>query len=585
MKNRLLSMAIALAILGAPQAYATETLATPVSSSTSGADAAAQAAGGTVNMAPISVAPVQTANPVSGSTSGADASASANPVVSPTISPVNNNTSGANAGANATLNGGNTTVSPTITGGNSSATGGNASLQNSGNAMLHGTVSGTNTLNGNVQGSVSGTNTVGVNATTGNNTNNVKGGDQTLNNKTDVNNTVRVDNGPITVAPVINSSGGQGGTSASESSSSSTSSVKDSGNSHSTSSVSNSGNSQSGSSSSSSSQGGSVSHVGNVSNAGNSSVVINNPKPLPPAPGIITPNSAAPTLFDQRGLPANAKGLDLAIRFMRACPSTYVKGTKLSEVREKGDSGRTSLIFTPHSNYAKYSNGKDVGESDVVEIPDNAKAGEFRYLCLGLIQSEALAKEASDVPIQTVIGDAVRFAGDNLSGFSKIHLVLIPKEALSVNMGVDAGGKGFGIAPGASGMISSLLATLSAGYSSNTGQTFPAAQLGGTFLVVAEGSFPESAAYIDFAPAQPVVSEAEKQLSAMRAELANARAAAIAAQQQETKARIAQSEAEAERSAAEAQARAVKHVTPQKPVKHFKKPVTKTPCPISCVPK
>ena len=431
---------------------------------------------------------------VSPSISGGNSSAgaTANPVVSPTISPV---------------------INPSISGGNSSAEGGNAASTS--NANLTGTVTGNNTLNGNVSGSINGTNTndvrnnnanistIGVHATTGNNTN-----------------TVRVENGPITVAPIVNAKGGAGGEASAQS----------------TSKVTNSGNSDS--KSKSSATGGNVSNTGNGNGSGNS-FIVNNPKPLPPAPGVVTPNASAPTLFNQYGLPANAKGLDLALRFMRACPSTYVKGSQLHEVREKGRSGLTNLIFTPHSNYAKYGNGKPIKESQVVEVPANAKVGEYRYMCLGLIQSEALASKASDVPIQTIMNDAVRFAGDELEGFDEIDLVYIPKESLSVNMGLNADGKGFGLSPGASGVMGAVLGTLSLGISTNSGYTFPAAQLGGTFLVVAKGSFPESAPSIDFAPPTPIASEAEKQFDAMKAELEKAKAELADTKAKEESARMA----------------------------------------------
>lgn len=603
MKKRFLTLAgVALAIASSLPAYATDGLQTPtisvpvtttsgadaaatanptvsptispVNTTSSGADAAAQAAGGnaasTLN-APINVAPVVTANP----TSGADAAA--------------------------TINGGNTTVSPTITGGNSSATGGTASLNNAGNATLNGAVSGTNTLNGNVTGTNTNnvrndlTNQVGVssnnanlnnvNATTGNNVNTLNGGSVVDNSRT-TNNvqggattatgtaTVNVGDQVLHNITNVNASGGQGGKGGE---SSSTSSVNNSGNSHSVSGVTNSGNSQSGSSSSSTSQGGSVKDVGNVSGSGNSSVVINNPKPLPPAPGVVVPNSSAPTLFNQYGLPANAKGVDLALRFMRACPSTYVKGVTLHEVRGEGDSGLTNLIFTPHSNYAKYGNGKAVEEAQVVEIPENAKAGEHRYLCLGLIQSEARAKNASEVPIQTIVNDAVKFGGDNLKGFDKIDFVFIPKEALSVNMGLNADGKGFGISPGGAGMIGQMLATLAGGFSMNTGYTFPAAQLGGTFIVVAEGDFPDATAQIDFGSPAPVVSEAQKQLDAMKAELAKAQAETLAAKQAAEAAKLAQSEAEADRRIEQIE-------SIPKPVHKKVKRVKKSPGKIICTP-
>lgn len=529
MKNYFLTLILTLAFAGA---HAVEPLPTAQAGSE------ANATGGAVYMAPISASPTITVSPLNdvSATNGPIANTATTGPASATANPVATGTANSTAIASPIVS---PTISPTITGGN--ATGGNASLQNAGNATLNGSVKGENTLNGTVQGTVNGTNS-GVFNNNGSQKTSVDVGP--LTNTNDVRNTnANMNNVGVNATGGQGGGGGKGGESSSFSNANSFSKVENSGNSHSTSSVANSGNSQSGSSSSST--GGSVDHVGNVSNAGNSSVVINNPKLLPPAPGVVVPNASAPTLFDQHGLPANVKGMDLVLRFMRACPSTYVKGVSLREVREKGESGFTNLIFTPHSNYAKYGNKGDVQMSQVVEIPTNAKVGEHRYLCLGLIQSEALAKNAGEVPIQTIVGDAVRFTGDTLKGFNTINLVLIPKEALSWNMGLSADGKGFGFSPGASGMIGALLGTLSGGFTTNSGNTFPVAQLGGTFIVVAEGDFPDAAPHIDFAPAIPVVNIEQGKLDIMKStqESAIAEAAAL---------REALSQAEAARNIAEA---------------------------------
>lgn len=568
MKNYFLTLVLTLAFAGA---HAVEPLPTAQAGSE------ANATGGAVYMAPISASPTITVSPLNdvSATNGPIANTATTGPSTATANPVATGTANSTATASPIVS---PIISPTINGGNSSATGGSASLQNAGNATLNGAVSGTNTLNGNVTGTNTNNvrndltnqvgvssnnanlNNIGVNATTGNNTNanTLTGGTQNqidnskttntlVGGTTNATGTANATTGNQVLHNITNvnasgGTGGKGGESSAVSNANSISKVENSGNSHSTSSVTNSGNSQSGSSSSST--GGSVDHVGNVSNAGNSSVVINNPKLLPPAPGVVVPNASAPTLFDQHGLPANVKGMDLVLRFMRACPSTYVKGVSLREVREKGESDFTNLIFTPHSNYAKYGNKGDVQMSQVVEIPTNAKVGEHRYLCLGLIQSEAIAKNAGEVPIQTIVGDAVRFTGDTLKGFNTINLVLIPKEALSWNMGLSADGKGFGFSPGASGMIGALLGTLSGGFTTNSGNTFPVAQLGGTFIVVAEGDFPDAAPHIDFAPAIPVVNIEQGKLDEMKSTQESAIAEAAALREALRQAEAAQNIAE-----------------------------------------
>lgn len=552
--KKYITLVFALAIASTSPVYAAEPLST--SNSTSGADAAAQAAGGTVNMAPITVAPVQTAKPISISGADAVANAANGPIANTattgpstaTASPVATGTANSNATASPIVS---PTISPTITGGNSSATGGNAaggnaSLQNVGNAMMNGTVSGTNTLNGNVTGTNTNNirtdltnqvgvssnnanlNNIGVNATTGNNTNanNLTGGTQNQIDNSKTTNTlvggttnatgtanVMVGDQVLHNTTNVNASGGQGGAggkggeSNSFSNANSVSGVNNSGNSHSTSGVTNSGNSQStsgvsdsGNSSSTSStsstaQGGKVENVGNVSNTGN--VVINNPKPLPPAANIPYVLPQAPTLYFLEGKPANATALLLAKEYLTQCPPTFSE-VDVSEIRADGASGATKAIFTPHANYAAFKKPDILPRIQVAITPNQLPAGEYKCTCLGLLQVEALSKEASDAGFQTIINDAGIFARNKMRGYGDIRLVLIPGHSVSVNFGAEGGASGYGIAPGFSGLLNSVLATIGANVSKNTGRTFPVAQIGATFAVVAGGDIPPGAASVDF---------------------------------------------------------------------------------------
>lgn len=449
---------------------------------TSGSTATGGAGG---NVGAITVTPHQTLN---GGNNASSSNATANPIVSPIISP--------------TISGGNSTANLAV----GPITGGSTNLSNVGNgggASLHGTVSGSNTMNGNVNGTVNGTNN--VHATTGNNTNTLNGGSVIDNSKTTNNvhggattatGTANVSVGDQVIhnTTTVNASGGQGGAGGKGGESSSTSSVKDSGNSQSTSNVNNSGNSDA--QSSSTSTGGSVSHTGNISGSGNSSVVINNPKPIPfPAP-IPSVNAQAPTLFFNKGEPANATATRLAIEFLKQCPPTFDEAD-VSEIRGNGASNKTRAIFTPHSNYTAFKKSELAPRIRVVMTPEQLPAGKFKCTCLGLLQVEAYTSDASEVAIQTVINDAGIFARDKMRGYTDVKLVLIPAHAVSINMGADANASGFGVAPGFSGLLNTVLGTIGANASKNTGRTFPAAQIGATFAVVAGGDIPDGAVSID----------------------------------------------------------------------------------------
>ncbi|GEM_PF-7048569 len=431
-----------------------------------------------------------------------------------TVNAPSTSTSGANSEAAATAS---PIISPVINGGNSSATGGNASLQNTGNATLNGS----NTLNGNVQGSVTGTNSgvfnnngsqktevgvqsnntnlnqIGINATGGNNTNSntLNGGAQ---NQSIIDNSKTINNvqGGTTTATgtanvkvgdqVLNNTVKQGDIN----NQITTGAVKTSAEQQ------QSQSQKQGQGQSQTATGGDARQSNTLSNVGSPILNISNPKPLPPAAPIPSVQTEAPALFFNKGEPANAAAVRFAIEFLKQCPPTFDE-TDVSEIRGDGASGKTRVIFTPHSNYATFKKPDLAPRVSVVMTPEQLPAGKFKCMCLGLLQVEAYTSDASDVAFQTIVNNAGIFARDKMRGYADVKLVLIPAYSVSVNMGADATARGFGLAPGFSGLLNTFLTTIGGNLSSNTGRTFPAAQIGATFAVVAGGDIPDGAASID----------------------------------------------------------------------------------------
>lgn len=233
-----------------------------------------------------------------------------------------------------------------------------------------------------------------------------------------------------------------------------------------------------------------------LTNVGSPIITIEAQKVIPPAAQIPSVNTQAPTLFFNEGKPANATGARLAMEFLKQCPPTFDE-VDVSEIRNDGTSGKTRAIFTPHSNYNAFKKADVAPRVRVVMTPEQLPAGKFKCTCLGLLQVEANTADAGEAGVATIVNDAGLFARDKMRGYADVRLVLIPAHAISINLGVDANAKGFGIAPGFSGLLNTVLGTIGANASNNTGRTFAAAQMGATFAVVAGGDIPDGAISID----------------------------------------------------------------------------------------
>ena len=454
--------------------------------------------------------------------------ATANPVVNNHVAPQQNMNVQANPtanagakavgvgqGGNATSNayggeGGKAIANPTAHGGNATAyggeggKGGQGGSATGGNASLHGTVSGTNTSTNN--NALKNTNTSTVsNANTNANSvsNTLKQGDV----NSSVSSTNVLKQGDVTNTNTVTTKGGEGGSAKQDQrqdqsqgqGQSQSATVRDSGNaeqgqSQSTK-VQNSGNaaqSQSVQGSGNSKQ--EQQNKNDLNNVGSPVITFQAAKPALPAAPIPQHFLQPPTLFGQRGQPANAQAIDFALNYLSQCPPNF-GNADVREVREKGSSRYTRVIYTPHSNYLEYARRDIRPRARVAMIPEQVEQG--KCVCLGLLQVEAFASDASEVAIQSVINDAGLFVRDELRGFEEVRLILIPAHSISVNMGIRSHGNGIGAAPGLSGMLSSILGTLGFNASLNNGRTFPEAQVGATFALVAAGEVPDGAPALD----------------------------------------------------------------------------------------
>lgn len=209
------------------------------------------------------------------------------------------------------------------------------------------------------------------------------------------------------------------------------------------------------------------------------------PKIAAQAPGIPESAGTTPQIFwDRPTLPANVLGINMTIEYLKACKPRYKAGVDTRDIVEKGASGLTRITFTPHANHVERKSDMPVKEVSIAMPPDSSYSD--RYVCLGTIKTEALMKEASASQLDTLYNDAGRFAADTVKGgYDEVYLITVPN-VIAVNLGVSNKGGGYGIAPALSDLAGDTFRGLGAALSGNKGDTFPAAQLGTTFLVLAK---------------------------------------------------------------------------------------------------
>ncbi|MEK7152112.1 MAG: hypothetical protein AAB773_01650 [Patescibacteria group bacterium] len=200
--------------------------------------------------------------------------------------------------------------------------------------------------------------------------------------------------------------------------------------------------------------------------------------------------SVAPQLMGGAGathgstLPANALGIDMTLTYLKNCQPEFTGKDDTDDIVKKGGSGMTTITFTPHSNFSKGSQDP-IGKA-IVAMPPNTTYADF-YVCLGIIKTEAVLKKAGLAQFGTIINDTGAFAAKHLKGgYKEVYLVTVPK-VIATNMGATSNGNGLGIAPGGTNVMGgNTLLSLGGLFSDSKGYTFPSAQLGTTFLVLAK---------------------------------------------------------------------------------------------------
>lgn len=234
--------------------------------------------------------------------------------------------------------------------------------------------------------------------------------------------------------------------------------------------------------------------VGDITNEVN----IAAPRAIAPAAELPQVAPQTPLVPYQLGRPANVAGIEVSEVFDLLCKG-IVSATDLSPVIGEGRAGKTTHVFVPHPNYAAYGKRGVRPRIELAHIKNIGSEKRGQCVCLGILQAEAIEKHASVVNRPLLQHQAMVFAAEELDGFDSILLV-DARAALSVNFGQGALGSGFGVGPGLSNPFGAALATLGLNLSDTKGHTFGKAQLGNTYIVLANvpaAEIPSGAATLD----------------------------------------------------------------------------------------
>ena len=223
------------------------------------------------------------------------------------------------------------------------------------------------------------------------------------------------------------------------------------------------------------------------STVGNISMTVERALPaanLPFVPSAVPQLSSGGTVGQGTTLPANALGVNMTLTYLKNCQPEFTGNDDMDDIVKKGGSGMTTVTFTPHSNFSKGSK-ESIGKA-IVAMPPNTTYADF-YVCLGIIKTEAIPKKAGLAQLGTIINDTGAFAAKYLKGgYKEVYLVTVPK-AIATNMGATSNGSGLGVAPGGTNVMGgNTLLSLGGVFNDSSGYTFPSAQIGVTFLVLAK---------------------------------------------------------------------------------------------------
>lgn len=230
----------------------------------------------------------------------------------------------------------------------------------------------------------------------------------------------------------------------------------------------------------------------------NNEVNIAAPRAIAPAAELPQVGTHGPLLPYQMGRPANVAGIEVSEVFDILCGGLTVT-SDLSPIIGEGREGKTMHVFVPHPNYRAFAKSGVRPQVDLVHIKHTEKRASGKCVCLGILQGEAIEKHASVVNRSLLQNQSMLFAAEELEGFASVLLV-DARVALSVNFGQGALGSGFGVGPGLSNPFGAALATLGLNVSDTKGHTFGKAQLGNTYIVLANvpaEEIPSGAATLD----------------------------------------------------------------------------------------
>lgn len=213
--------------------------------------------------------------------------------------------------------------------------------------------------------------------------------------------------------------------------------------------------------------------------------VVEAPKIAAQPPGIPESAGTTPQIFwDKPTMPANALSTRMIIEYLKACKPRHKSGDKTKTIVKKGASGLTEITFTPFPQYAREASAQGVGDVSVAMPPDSAYRD--RFACIGTMQAQAIPKHAGKSNFDVLTDDAAIFGAENFKGgYPEVYLITV-EDVIAVNLGVSNRGGGFGIAPALSDLAGDTFRGVGGVWSGNKGDTFAAAQLGTTFLVLAK---------------------------------------------------------------------------------------------------
>ncbi len=235
-------------------------------------------------------------------------------------------------------------------------------------------------------------------------------------------------------------------------------------------------------------------------------------------PAVQMPMGRVPEIFGPSGQPTVMAGVPLIEWYNAVTRPVATRAHRLADIRAEGDSGLTSIVFSPHQDYYlgavektahKYVDSGNVGNptnasfpwslpsspsrtvsvststSDVLVNTVQSLPGSGMYVPLGVVTVEVTAKTGG-VPFTTVRSDVANYIFDHLKGWKNVYILTnsgaVGGTASVSNSGHDLSLVGSGISFALNRATGGVLG---AGISGGNGTTRVNARLGTTYLLFA----------------------------------------------------------------------------------------------------